>query len=31
MLEVQDEEDNPLKKLFEGLDLSEFGDRGNGD
>jgi len=30
MLGVQNEDDNPLKKLFDGLDLSEFGDRGNG-
>jgi len=30
MLEVQDQEDNPLKKLLEGLDRSEFGGRGNG-
>ena len=30
MLEGQDDEDNPLKKLFEGIDRSEFGGRGNG-
>jgi len=30
MLMDQDQEDNPLKKLLEGFDWSEFGGRGNG-
>jgi len=29
MLMNQEQEENPLKKLLEGLDRSEFGGRGN--